>query len=96
VLKGNIGYIFYSTHVLFQGDFGGPLVVGMRPVGIYAWGSGRGLPSYTDVYTKVSAVFDWIVINAVLLMISAVINWIKTIPGLKIIPLTFFRNYSNN
>jgi hypothetical protein len=60
------------------------------------WEWGVPFPDYTDVYTKVSALCDWIVINAGLYNISAVINWMKSIPGLQTIPLTFIATYPNN
>ena len=58
---------------LFQ-DYGGPLVASNRLVGMYSWGVGCGLPEYPEVYTKVSAVCDWIVTNAGSYKVSAVIS----------------------
>jgi hypothetical protein len=43
-----------------------------------------------------SAVCEWIVINAGLYKVSAVINWIKPIPGLQTMPLTFIATYPND
>jgi hypothetical protein len=63
VSKAKSSYVFYCTYVLFQ-DFGGPLVASNRLVGIYSWGLGCVYPDYPEVFTKVSAVCDWIVINA--------------------------------
>jgi hypothetical protein len=74
VLKGNIIFLFYCTYLLLQGDFVGLSVVSWILVVIYTWVWGRGLPGYPDVYTKVSAVCDWIIINTDLLMVSGVIN----------------------
>jgi secreted trypsin-like serine protease len=48
---------------LFQGDYGGPLVANNSLVGIYNWGLGCGLYPFPDIYTKVSAVCDWIATN---------------------------------
>jgi len=80
-------------NVLFQ-DYGGPLVANNKLVGMYSWGGICG--DIPDVYTKVSALCDWIVINAGLYKISAIINWINPIPGLQTMPLTFVATYSNN
>lgn len=46
------------------GDEGGPLVASNKLVGIYSWvDGGCGFPQYPGVYTKVSALCNWIVIN---------------------------------
>jgi len=63
-IKAQNSYVFYCTYVLFQGDDGGPLVASEKLVGIYSWGFGCGRPQYPGIYTKVSAVCDWIVNNA--------------------------------
>jgi len=72
------------------------LVVSNKLVGIYDKEGRCGSPSYPDVFTKVSAVCEWIVINAGLYKVSAVINYIKPIPGLQSMPLTFIETYPNN
>jgi secreted trypsin-like serine protease len=94
--KGKSSYVFYCTYILFQGDRGGPLVASSRLVGIYSVGYEGLVPTYPGLFTKVSAVCDWIIINAGLFKISAFINWIETIPGLQTMPLTFIATYSNN
>ena len=88
--------MFYCTYVLFQDDCGGPLVASKGLVGIYSLGVGCGLPDFPEVFPKVSALCDWTVINGGLYKISAVINWIKPIPGLQTMPLTFIATYPNN
>jgi hypothetical protein len=96
VSKGKSSYVFYCTFVLFQGDYGGPLVASNRLVGMYSWGVEGGLPQQPGAYIIVSALCDWIVINAGLYKISAVFSWMKTIPCLQKMPLTFIPNYLNN
>ena len=58
--NGKSSYVFYRTHILFQGDYGGPLASSEGLVGFYSWGVGCGRPQYPGVYVKVSAVCDWI------------------------------------
>ena len=82
-------------YVLFQ-DYGSPLVASNKLVGIFSKGGGCGDPSFPDVFTKVSALCDWLVINAGLYKISAVIKWIEPIPGLQKMPLTYIASYSHN
>ena len=84
---------FTAQYVLFQGDYGGPVVASNRLVGMYSWGLECGLPQYPGVYIKVSALCDWIVNNADLYKTSAVISWIKTIPGLQTMQLIFIATY---
>jgi hypothetical protein len=55
-----------------------------------------GHPYFPDVFTKASALCDRVVTNAGLYKVSAVINWLKPIPGLQAMPLTFIATYSNN
>lgn len=45
------------------GDFGSLLVACNKLVGIYSWGYGCGDADYPDLYTKISAVCEWIIIN---------------------------------
>ena len=74
-------------YVLFQGDYGRPLIIsnpwyyGNTLVGIYNFGIKFGDPNFPDIYIKMSAVCDWIVIKAGLYKIYFNINWIKTILG---------------
>jgi len=56
--------MYFSTYILFQSDFGGPLVASNRQVGIFSWGFECGTPQYPGIYIKVSALCDWIVTNA--------------------------------
>jgi len=72
------------------------LVASNRLVGILAVDFGFFPPTGHELYTKVSAVCDWIVINAGLYKISAVINWTETFPGLQKMPFSFIVTYSNN
>lgn len=46
-----------------QGDSGGPLAVEGKLVGIVSWGQGCARPEYPGVYTKVSAMYNWIIRN---------------------------------
>ena len=87
---------FTAQYVLFQGDYGGPVVASNRLVGMYSWGLECGLPQYPGVCIKMSAVCDWIVNNADLYKISAGISWIKNIPDRQTMPLTFIATYLNN
>jgi secreted trypsin-like serine protease len=82
-------------YVLFQ-DWGGPLVANNRLVGIASWGYACELAQYPELYAKVSTMCNWIVINARLYKVSAVINWTKPIPGLQTMPLTYIATYPNN
>ena len=82
-------------YVLFQ-DYGSPLVANNKLVGSFNKGRGCGDPSYPDVFTKFSALCDWLLINAGLYKVSAVIKWIEPIPGLQTMPLTFNATYPNN
>ncbi|TIU90217.1 MAG: trypsin-like serine protease, partial [Mesorhizobium sp.] len=46
-----------------QGDSGGPAVLMLEPpqlVGIVSWGEGCARPDLYGVYTRVSAVKDWV------------------------------------
>jgi hypothetical protein len=63
VSKRRSSQVLYRTYVLFQGDFGSPLVASNTLVGIYTWGGGCGNPQIPDAYTKLAAVCYWIVIN---------------------------------
>ena len=56
--------MFYFMYVSFQGDWGGPLVASDRLVGVFNFATGCGRPYFYDMYTKVSAICDWIVKNA--------------------------------
>ena len=96
VSKGKSSYVLYCTYFLFQPDRGGPLVANNRLVGILAVDFGGPQPTPPDLYTKVSAVCEWIVINAGLYKISGVINWTETFPGLQKMPFSFIVTYSNN
>jgi len=69
-------------YLLFQGDWGGPLVTNNRLVGILSVGQKCDYLDITDLYIKVSAVCDWIATNAGLYKSSPIINWIIPIPGL--------------
>jgi len=40
------------------------LVASNKLVGVFSWAVGCAFPDYPEVFTKVSAVCDWIVINA--------------------------------
>lgn len=44
-----------------QGDSGGPLAVDGKLVGVVSWGQGCARSEYPGVYTKVSAMYNWIV-----------------------------------
>ena len=74
-------------YLLFQGDYGGSLVTwspwtGRRTlVGMYNIGIACGDPEIPDLFTRVSAVCDWIVIKAGLYRTLFNINWWKAIPG---------------
>jgi hypothetical protein len=57
---------------------------------------GGCVPTDPQMYTKVSALCNWTVIKADLYKVSAVINWIKPIPGLQTMPLTYIATYPNN
>jgi secreted trypsin-like serine protease len=82
VSKVKFSYVFYCTYVLFQGDYGGPLVANDSLVGFYNWGVGCGRPQYPGVYTKVSAVCDWIVNMLDPPETSDLFSWIKSILSL--------------
>lgn len=42
------------------GDSGGPMVVGGIQVGIISWGYGCAVPGYPGVYSRISALREWI------------------------------------
>jgi len=73
--------------LLFQGDYGGSLVLpdfwwgSYRLVGIYNIGISCGDPELPDLYTSVSAVCDWIVVKSGLYKQFFNINWKKAIAG---------------
>ena len=75
--KGKFSYVFYCTYFLFQGDYGGPLVANDTLVGFYNWGAGCGRPQYPGVYTKVSALCDWIIDKVNTADISDDLDWMK-------------------
>lgn len=68
-IKENI----YDTHICASdpvkgtspcfGDFGGPLAVDGKLVGIASWSHGCGNPLYPAVFTRVSQYHDWIEAN---------------------------------
>jgi trypsin len=62
--SANVVIYFNARIILFQSDYGSPLVASNKQVGIYSWGLECGLPEYPGIYIKMSAVCDWIVINA--------------------------------
>jgi hypothetical protein len=96
VSKGKSSYIFYCTYVLFQGDYGAPMVYSNKLVGMYISGTECGNPDIPDIYTKVPAVCDWLILNARLYKISYVINWTGSLPGLQKMPHTYFATHLNN
>ena len=56
--------MLFLCFFLFKGDSGGPLATTTNPprlAGIVSWGPVEcGHPDYPAVYTKVSALWDWI------------------------------------
>jgi trypsin len=49
---------------VLQEDIGAPLVAKDKLVGIASWSEGCGEARYPGVYTKISALRDWIETNA--------------------------------
>jgi secreted trypsin-like serine protease len=96
VSKDKGSSVFYCTYILFQGDTGAPLVYNNKLVGLYVGRVSCGNPDFPDLYTKVSAVCDWIVSTTELYRISAVVNWIETLPGLETMPRSNLATYSND
>jgi len=83
-------------YFLFQGDDGAPLVYDTRLGGLFSSWTSCGTPGTYHIYTKVSALCDWIIINAGLYKISYVIDSIKPISGLQTMPRTYIATYPND
>lgn len=54
------GYLEEGGKGACAGDIGGPLVAHNKLHGIASWGDGCAKPWYPGVYTRVTAIRDWI------------------------------------